>query len=119
MSEQVLCAVEVALPRLRQATQLILPSTPVTFRRYTRRSAGWVWRVPTGLVAARPGAWLAPSLWQVGDSIFPGQSTAAVALGGMRVARAILDELWIEPPAEWAGGWSEPTLAARTEGEAA
>ena len=26
----------------------------------------------------------------VGDSIFPGQSTAAVALGGMRVAQAIL-----------------------------
>jgi hypothetical protein len=26
----------------------------------------------------------------VGDSIFPGQSTAAVALGGLRVARTIL-----------------------------
>jgi len=29
-------------------------------------------------------------LWMVGDSIFPGQSTAAVALGGMRVAAAVL-----------------------------
>jgi hypothetical protein len=28
----------------------------------------------------------------VGDSIFPGQSTAAVALGGLRVARTILSE---------------------------
>ena len=27
----------------------------------------------------------------VGDSIFPGQSTAAVALGGLRVGAAILD----------------------------
>jgi hypothetical protein len=26
----------------------------------------------------------------VGDSIFPGQSTASVALGGLRVAKAIL-----------------------------
>jgi hypothetical protein len=31
-----------------------------------------------------------PNVWMVGDSIFPGQSTAAVALGGLRVARAIL-----------------------------
>jgi hypothetical protein len=29
----------------------------------------------------------------VGDSIFPGQSTAAVAMGGIRVARAVLDHL--------------------------
>jgi hypothetical protein len=28
----------------------------------------------------------------VGDSVFPGQSTAAVALGGMRVAAAVLGE---------------------------
>jgi hypothetical protein len=28
----------------------------------------------------------------VGDSIFPGQSTAAVALGGLRVAGALLAE---------------------------
>jgi hypothetical protein len=29
-------------------------------------------------------------MWLVGDSIFPGQSTAAVALGGLRVAELIL-----------------------------
>ena len=28
----------------------------------------------------------------VGDSIFPGQSTSAVALGGLRVAEAVLGE---------------------------
>jgi len=33
-----------------------------------------------------------PNLWMVGDSIFPGQSTAAVALGGLRVAQAVLSE---------------------------
>ena len=31
-----------------------------------------------------------PNLWLVGDSIFPGQSTAGVTLGGMRVAAAVL-----------------------------
>ena len=35
---------------------------------------------------------LLPDVWMVGDSIFPGQSTAAVALGGLRVARSILAE---------------------------
>jgi hypothetical protein len=32
-------------------------------------------------------------LAEVADSIFPGQSTAAVALGGMRTARSVLGEL--------------------------
>jgi phytoene dehydrogenase-like protein len=31
-----------------------------------------------------------PNLWLVGDSIFPGQSTAGVTLGGMRVADTVL-----------------------------
>jgi hypothetical protein len=42
------------------------------------------------------GPRLAPGLWMVGDSIFPGQSTAAVALGGLRVAGALLAEAGLE-----------------------
>jgi hypothetical protein len=38
-------------------------------------------------------------MWMVGDSIFPGQSVPAVALGGMRVAKSILAELGYEPVA--------------------
>jgi hypothetical protein len=38
----------------------------------------------------------------VGDSIFPGQSTAAVALGGMRVARSILSEYNVRQQSELA-----------------
>jgi phytoene dehydrogenase-like protein len=30
------------------------------------------------------------NLWLVGDSIFPGQSTAGVTMGGMRVAETVL-----------------------------
>jgi phytoene dehydrogenase-like protein len=41
------------------------------------------------------GPRLSPNLWLVGDSIFPGQSTAAVALGGLRVARMVLHEMGI------------------------
>jgi hypothetical protein len=38
------------------------------------------------------GPRLGPGLWLVGDSIFPGQSTAATALGGLRVAQQVLRE---------------------------
>jgi phytoene dehydrogenase-like protein len=39
------------------------------------------------------GIWpapVAPGLYLVGDSVFPGQSTLATAIGGQRVARRIL-----------------------------
>jgi phytoene dehydrogenase-like protein len=46
----------------------------------------------TGLFRARSPR-LAPGVWMVGDSIFPGQSTASVAIGGMRVAAEIVGSL--------------------------
>jgi C-3',4' desaturase CrtD len=92
-TERVLSAAEVALPHLREATHLILPGTPVTFHRFTRRVGGWVGGFPQTNLFQTWGPRLAPHLWMVGDSIFPGQSTAAVALGGLRVAQAVLAEL--------------------------
>ncbi len=89
--EQMLTAAEQVVPKLRDATNLMLPGTPVTFRRFTRRAWGWVGGFPQTHLFRTWGPRLGPNLWMVGDSIFPGQSTAAVALGGMRVARAILE----------------------------
>jgi phytoene dehydrogenase-like protein len=68
-------------------------ASPRTFERYTRRPGGLVGGVPrrAGLHNYRD-AWprpVAPGLWLVGDSVFPGQSTVATALGGLRVAAAI------------------------------
>jgi phytoene dehydrogenase-like protein len=81
-----------AVPALHAGARLVLPGTPVTFRRYTRRPLGWVGGYPqTDLWRAR-GPRLGRGLWLVGDSVFPGQSTAAVALGGMRVVAALLGE---------------------------
>jgi C-3',4' desaturase CrtD len=95
-ADRLLRVAEVALPGLREAADLVLPGTPVTFERFTGRSGGWVGGFPqTSLRRAYPPR-LGAGLWQVGDSIFPGQSTAAVALGGMRVARSILAELGID-----------------------
>ena len=44
----------------------------------------------------------------VGDSIFPGQSTAAVALGGLRVARTVLAQVGV--PANSIGLDSQATF---------
>lgn len=85
-TDRLLDAAEQAFPGLRQAAELVLPGTPVTFQRFTRRDRGWVGGFPqTGLFNAW-GPRLGRGLWMVGDSIFPGQSVAAVALGGLRVA---------------------------------
>ena len=91
--ERVLSAAEVALPGLRDAADLILPGTPVTFQRFTRRLWGWVGGFPQTSLTRAWGPRLAPGLWLVGDSVFPGQSVPAVGLGGLRVARSLLAEL--------------------------
>ncbi len=93
--ERLLGAAEVALPGLRGAAGLILPGTPVTFQRFTRRLWGWVGGFPQTSLLRAWGPRLAPGLWLVGDSIFPGQSVPAVALGGLRVARALLREMGV------------------------
>jgi phytoene dehydrogenase-like protein len=92
-TERVLAAAEVAIPGLRDAADLILSGTPVTFQRFTRRDWGWVGGFPQTSLTRAWGPRLAPGLWLVGDSVFPGQSVPAVALGGLRVAQALLAEL--------------------------
>lgn len=91
-AEKLLNAAEAAIPGLNTAVRLVLPGTPVTFERFTRRRRGWVGGFPqTGLLRSF-GPRLAPGLWLVGDSIFPGQSTAAAALGGLRLAAAVIHD---------------------------
>ncbi|HEY9075049.1 MAG TPA: NAD(P)/FAD-dependent oxidoreductase [Anaerolineaceae bacterium] len=85
--------IERVLPGIQNGLELVLPGTPVTFQRYTGRAGGWVGGYPqTSLFRMRPPK-LEPGLWMVGDSIFPGQSMPAVALGGLRVAHQVLAAL--------------------------
>lgn len=86
---RVLETAEVALPGLRSAARLVLPGTPVTFQRFTGRSLGWVGGFPQTSLFRAWGPRLGRGLWLAGDSIFPGQSVLATALGGARVAAAI------------------------------
>lgn len=88
--ERIWQAAEVAMPGLREAAGLVLPGTPVTFQRFTHRAWGWVGGFPQTSLWRAWSPRLVPGLWLVGDSIFPGQSVPAVALGGMRVAAEIL-----------------------------
>ncbi|HMR64567.1 MAG TPA: NAD(P)/FAD-dependent oxidoreductase [Anaerolineae bacterium] len=90
-TEKMLAAVAQVLPDMRAAVQLVMPGTPVTFQRFTRRAWGWVGGFPQTHLFRTWAPRLAPHLWLVGDSIFPGQSTAAVALGGIRVAQTVLN----------------------------
>ncbi len=70
-----------------------LTASPRTFERFTRREAGAVGGVPrrAGLGNYRdPGPrQVLDGLWLVGDSVFPGQSTLATAVGGVRTAACI------------------------------
>ncbi|HQF71989.1 MAG TPA: hypothetical protein PLH39_11995, partial [Promineifilum sp.] len=89
-AERLIAAAERAVPGLRAAIRLQLPGTPVTFQVYTSRPLGMVGGFPqTSIFAARGPQTGLDNVWLVGDSVFPGQSTAGVTLGAMRVAAAI------------------------------
>lgn len=90
-AERLLTAVEKAIPNVREAITLCLPGTPVTFEFYTRRPGGMVGGFPqSSLFTVRGPSTGIPNLRLVGDSIFPGQSTAGVTIGGMRVADSLI-----------------------------
>lgn len=71
-----------------------LPASPRTYAKFTGRPEGRVGgppRVPSlrNIRGLFPSA-VAPGLYLVGDSVFPGQSTLATAVGGHRVASLAL-----------------------------
>ena len=89
-SERLIIAAERVIPDIRRAIRLNLPGTPVTFQYYTGRPLGMVGGfAQTSIFAARGPQTGIPNLWLVGDSIFPGQSTAGVTLGAMRVVAKV------------------------------
>ncbi len=98
-TQRLLAAAERLIPALRQSATLVLPGTPITFQRFTRRAWGWVGGFPQTSLLRAWGPRLADHLWLVGDSIFPGQSIPAAALGGLRVASSVLAAT---PKSRWA-----------------
>jgi phytoene dehydrogenase-like protein len=84
-------------PEIAEGIVMEMPASPRTFERFTSRPHGYVGGVPRtpGLhnydgILPTP---LARNLYMVGDSVFPGQSTLAVSLGGVKVAGIIAKNL--------------------------
>jgi C-3',4' desaturase CrtD len=102
-SERLLRGIERYVPGFRDSVALALPGSPVTYEFYTGRHLGMVGGFPQrSLFGARGPRVGLPNARLVGDSIFPGQSTAGVSLGALRVARDVLRQLprtrWIDVP---------------------
>ncbi|MFN8373994.1 MAG: NAD(P)/FAD-dependent oxidoreductase [Anaerolineae bacterium] len=89
-SERILNNIEQVVVGFRRSVKLTLPGTPVTYNFYTGRHLGMVGGfAQTSLFAARGPRTGLPNVRLVGDSIFPGQSTAGVTLGAIRVTNDI------------------------------
>jgi C-3',4' desaturase CrtD len=91
--ERLIDAAALALPRLKQHIRLALPGTPLTFERFTHRVNGMVGGFPQKSLWAGWAPRVDRGVWLVGDSVFPGQSTAGVTLGALRVARDLAREI--------------------------
>ena len=84
---------QVRFPAIYHAIIRGFPASPRTFERFTKRSMGLVGGIPKSkgwhnyknVISSE----ILEGLWLVGDSVFPGQSTLATALGGARTARSI------------------------------
>jgi C-3',4' desaturase CrtD len=89
--DRLLDGAERIIPRLRANAALVMPGTPHAFQFYTRRPGGMVGGFAlTSLFKARGPHTGIDNLWLVGDSIFPGQSTAGVTAGALRVAAEVV-----------------------------
>ncbi len=88
--ERLLHAAEQALPGLRECITFQTAGSPISFQRFTRRPQGMVGGFPqTSIWQARGPQTGLENVLLVGDSIFPGQSTAGVTLGAMRVVEEV------------------------------
>lgn len=85
---------EAMAPQVVERVVQVYPASPRTWERFTRRPGGAVGGIPrvAGLQNYR-GMWpspVMPGLHLVGDSVFPGQSTLATALGGLKLAQRLI-----------------------------
>lgn len=91
VQDQIRATLADQLPEIHKAIDKEYPGSPRTYQRFTGREQGFVGGLPRtqgwhnygGLIPTP----LYPNLWMIGDTAFPGQSTLATALGGIRTAR--------------------------------
>ncbi len=94
VQDRMRATIQALAPEMLSLVERTFPGSPRTFARFTRRPEGLVGGIPRrhGLSAyAGLGVrTVLPGLYLVGDSVFPGQSTLATALGGARTATALV-----------------------------
>jgi phytoene dehydrogenase-like protein len=93
-TEKMLANIERAIPGFRSSIAFLMAGTPITYNFYTGRHKGMVGGFPiTSLFKVRGPRTGVANLRLVGDSIFPGQSTAGVTLGALRVVKDVIRQL--------------------------
>ncbi len=94
--------VSLLAPELDAGVALEMTGSPRTFARFTGRPQGYVGGIPrrAGLGNYRilTPTRLRPGFYLCGDTCFPGQSTLAVALSGVKVAERLAEELGHHAP---------------------
>lgn len=93
VQESMRSTVAALYPALQAARVRELTASPRTFQRFVGRAGGFVGGIPRRVGFANyetlgPTTFL-PNAWLVGDSVFPGQSILATAIGGRKTAEAV------------------------------
>lgn len=93
IQERVRAGLRAHVPEWADAVSYALTASPRTFERFTGRARGCVGGIPRrrglGHYLSMFPPTIAPGLHLVGDTMFPGQSTLAAALGGLRAAERV------------------------------
>ena len=96
VQQRMLDTLERLAPEIVAATRHRMTASARSWQRYTDRPGGLVGGTPrtTGLRHYRDilPRQIERGIWMVGDSVFPGQSTLAAALGGATAARASIEQ---------------------------
>lgn len=103
---------EALAPRLWAGVEREMPGSPRTFERFVGRDWGYVGGIPRRVgLANYLDAWprpVSPGLYLVGDSVFPGQSTLATAIGGLKLVDHLLGREVVPSPAGVGAGATQP-----------
>jgi phytoene dehydrogenase-like protein len=92
-TQRALQSVEPLIPGFYREAAVFMAASPRTYAFYTRRQDGWVGGYPQTHPLRTPSpATGFSNLWRAGETVFPGQSVPAVAMGGQRVARLALEQ---------------------------
>jgi phytoene dehydrogenase-like protein len=85
--------IEARAPEWFAGIEYEMSASPRTFARFVGRPSGTVGGLPrrVGLsnYASMGPSQVLDGVWLVGDSVFPGQSALATAIGGVRTALAV------------------------------